>query len=332
MTAPSSPAPARAAPPDVARVTALGHRFGEVEALRGINWSLPPGRLVALVGANGAGKSTLLAILSGRLRPTAGTVLLFGARPRPDGLELRRRISFSGQRPALDPEMTGRELMQLFALLDGGPLETPGSRTVLDGLGLAEHLGRPVKAYSGGLRQRLHLAIDAARHAELQLWDEPTSALDVRGRSFLWRHLVAEARSGKAVVVASHDLAAVEEHADEVLLLHRGRTLTVGPPAPLVAEHGLETLTFEVSAEAPAPAPPLAGLPGVVTFEWSSGKLQIACRDGATAEGQVQHWLKSQGLAVREVKHRQPDLASVYFHLSSQPLAEPHRPGGRDEA
>jgi len=214
----------------------------DIEALSGVDLDLPHGAITALLGVNGAGKTTLLRLLAGLLPPSAGEVSVLGcerpaaASPR-RSRALRRRLSYVSQELALDPEMTGRETLALFATLNGVARRERGRRVdaLARAFGTLEPLARPVAAWSGGQKRRLHLAAGMLHDPELLLLDEPTAGLDVPGVDFLWAELTRRAREGAAVVVATHDLPAAERHADFVVILDRGRVAAAGPPGELAA-------------------------------------------------------------------------------------------------
>lgn len=241
---PASPLPGNPA----ASARKVGRDFGSgVRALVGVDFDLPPGTLTVLAGPNGAGKTTLLRILAGLLPPSAGSVEVLGiANPAAAGRsrELRRRTGYIPQEIALDPEMTGRETLFLLATLHEVPRKERAGRieSLVAAFGLAGPLPRPVASWSGGLRRRLHLAAGMIHDPELLLLDEPTAGLDPEGNGALWAELERRAGSGKAVAVATHDLAAAERHAGRFALLDRGGLVAAGSPQTLMAEHGCRSL------------------------------------------------------------------------------------------
>jgi len=229
-----------------ARVRGVTHRYpGGVEALRGFDLDLGRGEVTALLGANGSGKTTLLRILAGTLPPTVGDLELLG---RPRGAwperDLRRRIGYLSQTPALDPEMRAGETLDLLAVLQG--LGRPERRARLPDLaeafGLDPYLSRPIAKLSGGLERRLHLAAGMVHDPELLLLDEPTAGLDDEGRRFLWAELERRAESGAAVAIITHDLAAAERHAGKAVVLESGEIAAAGPPVELIAKSGANDL------------------------------------------------------------------------------------------
>ncbi|HEX6910964.1 MAG TPA: ABC transporter ATP-binding protein [Longimicrobium sp.] len=328
------PAPSSTQTDAAVRARALAVTFGGgVRALDGVDLDVPAGQLVGLIGANGSGKSTLLRVLFGILRATAGTARVLGFDPGRDAAKLRTRTAYAGQDAALDPEMTGRETLRLFHALRGMP--AAGRAACLDalveGYGLAPFVDRRVGTWSGGQRQRLHLALEAMHAPALLLLDEPTSNLDPDGRRDLWRRAAAARDEGRTLLVATHDLAEVAAHCDRALLLHGGRVIADDAPAALVAAHARARAALTLDRE-PAPddargiGPALARLPGVreVTV---SGRTVTVWRD-AHPEGTdpVPAVLASLGFdAVTYTRHA-PDLADAYFHLTGQPWSASDAP------
>jgi ABC-2 type transport system ATP-binding protein len=236
-----------------ATLSGVSHRFGHrsrhrssgVTALRDVDLTLRNGTITALVGANGSGKTTLLRILAGIVAPSEGEVEVLGVpRPARSGRStlraLRRRVSYLSQDPALDPEMTGREVLSLLATLHGvtGRERERRVAELADGFGVTGHLGRRVGTWSGGLRRRLHLAAGLVLDPALLLLDEPTAGLDPEGRRLLWADLEARAAGGAAVAVVTHDLAAAERSAGQVAILDRGTVAAAGSPEELRGADG----------------------------------------------------------------------------------------------
>ncbi len=232
-------------PPVAARQLGKRYRSGgaEVVALDSVELELRASELTALVGPNGAGKSTLLGLLAGALRPTSGTVELLGLRqPSEDRGALGRlqaQLTYVEQEPALDPEMTGQETLALFAALYQVPAAARRARceALATRFGLTAVLARPAATYSGGERRRLHLACGLLHQPRVLFFDEPTLGLDADLQATIWQELVARAEAGATVIVASHDLQAIEAHAARVVAVGRGAIVADGAPQRLCADH-----------------------------------------------------------------------------------------------
>lgn len=203
--------------------------------LHGISASLGPGTITAICGPNGAGKSTLLSALAGLLRPTRGEVRLEGtplARMHPR--ERARRIGYLPQVGEVAWDLAVRSLVTLGRLPHGKWLrndDLPQPVAVaLEALGLSGLADRPVSTLSGGERARALLARVLAGQPQWILADEPLAALDLSHQLALLRHLRGAADQGTGVVLVLHDLALAMNHADQVLLLERGRLVAAAPP------------------------------------------------------------------------------------------------------
>jgi heme ABC exporter ATP-binding subunit CcmA len=199
-------------------------RFGRKAVLRGVDLTIGAGEIVGLLGHNGAGKTTLFSILVGLRQPDAG-VRRFAGRDHPDiEIEVRARLAWLAHNPQLYPLLSARENLELFVDLTGParPAYAPAPVAVLEQLGLAEVIDRPVGTFSRGMAQRVALARALTLAPDLLVLDEPFTALDRSGRVLLAELLRAEAARGAAVLLSSHDLDVVAEVVGRALLLHGG--------------------------------------------------------------------------------------------------------------
>lgn len=324
MPAPSS------TPTDAAvRTAGLSKTYGAVRALDGVGVELPPGELVGIVGPNGSGKSTLLKVLAGIVAEDEGTVEVLGMHPRRGRATLRARTAYAGQEVALDPEITGRETLRLFHALQGLPRRERGAclATAAERAGLAPFADRPVGTWSGGQRQRLHLALATLHGPELLMLDEPAGPLDPEGRRELWGQLSAwrDADPRNTALVATHDLADVAAHCDRVLLLHEGRLAAAGSPAALVAEHARARTVVALAGEDGAEGldAALAALPGVREVR-VDGATVVVWRDAhPDGDDPVLRLLASGGRTIRRFERHEPELADAYFRLTGSRWAVP---------
>ncbi|MDR7522875.1 MAG: ABC transporter ATP-binding protein [Armatimonadota bacterium] len=204
-------------------------RFGSVAALDGITAEVPQGAFVLLLGSNGAGKTTLLRCILGLLR-FDGTITVGGHDVARDGRRARALLGYVPQRPALPADLTCTEVLDLFARLRG---RTRGDGAVLGRVGLEEAARAPVRTLSGGMRQRLALAVALQADPAVLLFDEPATSLDVAARRALHRDLEEAAGKGRTVLLATHLAAEPLQIATRALVLHRGRVVYDGPPEGL---------------------------------------------------------------------------------------------------
>lgn len=227
-----TPMPAAPAPAAIA-VRGLRKSFGDLDVLRGVDFDVPPGSVVALLGANGAGKTTLVRIVSTLLRADAGRASVAGftvaARPH----QVRASISVTGQFAAVDQVLTGRENLVLVARLRHLPDPRGVADRLLARFSLTDAADRRAATYSGGMRRRLDLAMSLVGDPAVVVVDEPTTGLDPQARQEVWRTIRELADHGRAVLLTTQDLAEAERLADRIVILHHGTVVQDGTLAEL---------------------------------------------------------------------------------------------------
>jgi len=217
--------------------------FGIHRAVDALTVEVPAGAVVALLGPNGSGKTTTIKAAAGLVRPTSGEVRL-GAEGRPAGDAVARRLcSFLPQRVSFPDALTGREVVNFYRRLR----DVPGEATdrVMRFASLNGAGNRAVGTYSGGMTQRLGLAVAMLPDAEILLLDEPTAALDPDGLSAFDALIRSRRQAGQTVFFSSHQLGDVERLADLIVILVEGRlaaTLTAGELAARLADRGVMRL------------------------------------------------------------------------------------------
>ena len=223
------------------RCQQLGKRFAsDAWAVRNLSLDVPAGALVLLAGANGSGKTTLLRMLAGALAPDTGSLEIAGAVATvPRSAAQRQAVTLIAQEPALDPDMTPRQLLEFFGTLAGLPagLRRDRMADVAQRLDLGAFLDRPVARLSGGQRMRTHLAMGLVPNSDILLLDEPTAALDPDTQQRLWRQLSVYCAQGGTCVAASHDLRLAQDYCTHVAVLARGELLAWGERSQLCAQH-----------------------------------------------------------------------------------------------
>ncbi len=241
----------------------VSKRFGRLAAIDGINTEVAEGEFALLLGSNGAGKTTLLRCILGMHR-FEGTIAVGGHDVATDGRAARALIGYVPQRPALPPDLTCAEVLDLFARLRGLRRGDPGA---LVRVGLEASANTPVRTLSGGMRQRLALAVALQADPAVLLFDEPAANLDVTARRALHRDLEEVAGRGRTVVLATHLAADPLRVATRALVLHRGQAIYDGPASGLgtaVQQRVIFTLNGTGRGDLLAL---LAGLPGVRVVE-----------------------------------------------------------------
>ena len=207
----------------------VGRQFAGVSALRAVQLRVCRAEAVAVFGPNGAGKTTLLRVLATLLRPSTGTVRLFGETLRDGGAQARRRIGFLSHQSFLYPDLTATENLEFYARMFRLPAGTQRVGALLERVGLTGWAHRPVRTLSRGLEQRCALARTLLHQPQLLLLDEPFSGLDVAAATALSAILREAHAAGTTLLMTTHDIARGVELCGRAVILRRGRLVWDGP-------------------------------------------------------------------------------------------------------
>ena len=221
------------------QVTKLTKRFGGLTAVDDLSFTVAAGEVVALWGANGAGKTTAVRCLL-NLIPFEGDVTIAGMDVRRQGKAVRRQVGFVPQELSFHDDMTVEETLTFYALLKK-VADDNDFTPLLDRLELNSHIQKRVRDLSGGLKQRLALALALLSDPPILILDEPTANLDIRAREDFLLLLHELKKGGKTMVFSSHQLEEVTALADRVLLLEAGKLVVDSPPEQLEQRLGWQT-------------------------------------------------------------------------------------------
>lgn len=208
-----------------AQFTRVTKNYGMVEALRGLDLTIRPGELVALLGANGAGKTTAVRTLLGLSKPTSGEVRVFGGDPR--DARSRTRTGALLQIARVPETLRVREHIHLFSSYYPNPLPIDD---VIAAAGLEGLEKRKFGQLSGGQQKRVLFALALCGNPDLLVLDEPTTGLDVEARRALWKQIRAFIAGGRSVLLTTHYLAEAEALASRVVVIHKGVVMAEGTP------------------------------------------------------------------------------------------------------
>lgn len=286
-------------------------RYGRHLAVHDLNLTADRGEVLGFLGPNGAGKTTTIRLLTGFLRPSAGTIRLAGCdMSRPDeALRARAELGFVPDVAGLDPATTGARLLDELARLQRRPpIDREPVREALD---LAtEDLRRPIGALSRGTRQKINLLQGLQHRPSVLILDEPTEGLDPLGKRALFMLLQAARQRGATIFFSSHVLSEVEELCDRVALIRGGRLIAVDRIAGLL-HHTRRQVALQV-AEQPIEAL-LAALPTVADLRYAEERWRFSVAE-------LQPLLRLLAtLPVRDVTIEPPSLADVFLqHYRSE--------------
>ncbi len=268
------------------KVNHLTKRFGRLTAVDDLSFTVKPGEVVALWGANGAGKTTAVRCLL-NLVPFAGSITLNDIDVKKQGKTARRLTGFVPQELTFHDDMTVAETITFYARLKKVPAGADFS-DLLARLSLMPHIEKPIRDLSGGLKQRLALALALLADPPILILDEPSANLDIRAREDFLLVLHNLKQAGKTMVFSSHRLEEVTALADRVLLLEAGKLVVDAPPGELEQRLGWHTTLHLYLAETNIhPA-----MKSLTTYGWSVNK------NGRGLRVQVKPGEKSQVLRV----------------------------------
>ena len=295
-------------------VRGLGKRYGEILAVDDVDLTVESGDVFGYLGPNGAGKTTSLRMMLGLIRPSGGSVRLFGRDPQLSVAALDGVAGFV-EAPCFYPYLSGRTNLELCAALDGPDDGAPARiEEVLEIVGLRDRATDKVRGYSHGMRQRLGIASALLRQPRLLILDEPTTGLDPGGMRDM-RQLVRDlAARGITVLLSSHLLAEVEELCNRVAIVRRGRVAYEGSLAELRRAAGLSYRLRTTDDERARRV--LAAQSGIAEVsDLSNGGLVFkAAGEGAVAELSLA--LVESGALVLELIPRQATLEDLFFQLT----------------
>lgn len=226
----------------------LMKRFGDNQAVDGVDLKVRTGTIYGVLGPNGAGKTTTIRMLATLLRPDAGTGRIFGYDVVKDAQIVRQLIGVTGQYASVDESLSATENLVIFSRLLGlGRTESKRkAEELLEEFGLTEAARRPLKNFSGGMRRRLDLAASLISQPPLIFLDEPTTGLDPRTRAQMWETIRRLVRTGSTVLLTTQYLDEADQLADRVAVIDRGRVVAEGTVDDLKASVGTSSLHLRV--------------------------------------------------------------------------------------
>ncbi len=293
-------------------VNGLSKRFGKTLAVDDLSFSVEAGKIVGFLGPNGAGKTTTLRALLGLIQPTAGTATIQG-RPYSDLDDPTATVGAVLDGGMFHPGRSGRNHLRAIALAAG--VATTRVDELLELVSLSDAANRRAGGYSLGMRQRLGLAAALLGDPRVLVLDEPANGLDPQGIRWLRDFLRSLAAEGRAILVSSHVLSEVAQTVDEVVVIHRGRSIEQAPIGELLAGRGggVRVAGPDVSRLAE-----LLRANGAEVSDGHDGAIVVADRSGE----QVGALIAANGIHISELASAGQTLEEVFFELTSDEQPE----------
>ena len=303
----------------VIEAAGLVKRYGDLEAVRGIDLEVRAGEIFGFLGPNGAGKSTTISMLCTLLTPTAGVARVAGIDVVRDPSAVRRRIGLVFQDPSLDDQLTGRENLEFHAYVYGVP--APDRRRRIDEmlalLQLQDRAGSLVRTYSGGMKRRLEIARGMLHQPEVLFLDEPTLGLDPQTRQSIWTHLnELRANKGVTIFMTTHYMDEAE-YCDRIAIIDRGRIVALGTPDELKKMVGGDVVTITSSR----PDLAIKQMKKILGVDPSrdDGTLRVEVADGKAF---VPRLVRELSAPVDTVSLRRPSLDDVFLMLTGHAIRD----------
>jgi ABC-2 type transport system ATP-binding protein len=301
-------------------VEGLERAFGDVPAVQGVDLEVAEGEIYGFLGPNGAGKTTTLRVLTTLLLPTGGRASVAGHDVVREARAVRRAIGVALQEAALDPLMTGRELIRLQATLQGLPPAEGRRRAdaLLERVGLSEAADRRVGDYSGGMQRRLDLATALVHEPRVLFLDEPTTGLDPVSRKTIWEEVRALNDAGTTVFLTTQYLEEADQLADRVGIIDSGRIVAEGTPASLKAQIGNPHIRLQLEEGSIADAERACEAIGRLLPPVDGRTVMVEVPGGAAEIPHVVRALDEAGVEVGSLELVHPTLDDVFVAMTGK--------------
>jgi ABC-2 type transport system ATP-binding protein len=312
----------------------LVKEFGELRAVDGVDLAISKGEIYGFLGPNGAGKSTTVRMLCTLSEPTAGTARVAGHDVARQADEVRLRIGVALQEAALDPKLTGRELLKFQGRYYGLARKDIGERIdhLLGLVDIGDAIDRPIGTYSGGMQRRLDLAAALIHNPDVLFLDEPTTGLDPVTRTRVWDEVATLNRElGMTIFLTTQYLDEADVLANRVGIINRGRIVAEGTPEELKRAIGTDVVIARIDGDHEAASGAIGAVPGVGKVEAHGTEVSVAVDDGSAAISPIAVALAGAHVTVRELTLRTPTLDDVFLEVTGGRFDDVTGPSDDDE-
>lgn len=301
--------------------------FGQVQAVKGVSFSIQPGEVFGLLGPNGAGKTTIVSMLSCLMRPDNGDALIMGHSIRSDQSGVKSVLGVVPQEIALYEDLSARENMLFWGKMYGMRGQALKNRVqqVLEIIGLAERGNDRVDKYSGGMKRRVNIGVALLHKPAVIYMDEPTVGIDPQSRRNILDSVVDLKKQGTTVLYITHYMEEAQELSDHIGIMDHGELIACGTHHELVNIVGqMDRLTLDIST----PEDPerlltnWRELDGVQQVERVEQKVTLLVTDSNRLLPPVLEVASAQGVRVLDIAIQEPNLENVFLHLTGRALRD----------
>ena len=309
----------------IVEVRDLSKRFGDLVAVDGVSFSIEQGEIYGLLGPNGAGKTTTISMISCLLTPNEGSITVDGHTAAADARAVKAALGVVPQEIALYPTLTAAENLAFWGRMYGlGGAELKHAvDAALELAGLEDRAKERIETYSGGMKRRINIAAGVLHTPKVLLMDEPTVGIDPQSRNHILETVKRLNSSGMTVLYTSHYMEEVEYLCDRIAIMDHGKIIAEGTLNELRdVVGGMDVVTVKVDGLADETLETARGIPGIEQLDRTDDELQALTRSSGSILGALVSTLESAGAHVTSVSVREPDLESVFLHLTGKSLRD----------
>ena len=302
----------------------LVKKFGDFTAVKGVSFAVNRGECFGLLGPNRAGKTSVARMIYGLSPVTAGQLLVFGLDIMRASRKIKARIGVVPQEDNLDPELTVRDNLLIYAsyFLLSKELARQRAAEIIDFMDLADKAAAVVEELSGGLKRRLTIGRAMLNQPELLILDEPTTGLDPHARHLVWQRLKGLKDAGTTMLLTTHYLEEAEQLCDRLLVFYQGEILEQGTPRELLERHTGDS-AIELGVNPAHLAPLLAGCQDLLkSYQKRGDEWILFTQHGPALVDRLYNRAAELDLPIRYQRHRPANLEDVFLKLTGESLAE----------
>jgi ABC-2 type transport system ATP-binding protein len=306
-------------------VKELKKSFGDLQAVRGVDFFANQGEILSLLGPNGAGKSTTISIISGLLQPCAGDAFIMGHSVTRDPKAAKSNLGVIPQEIALYPDLSARENLLFWGKMYGlrGNALKQRVDEIFETIDLTDRQKDKVGKFSGGMKRRVNIAVALLHKPAVVIMDEPTVGIDPQSRRHILDSVKELNRQGTTVLYTTHYMEEAAELSDHIAIMDQGQIIAYGTHDDLIKMIGEQTridLTF--NAEVSHIIPDWKALQGVSSLDASDGKVTILVDDSNHLLPRLLEVAANGGVRILSVDIQEPNLEAVFLHLTGRALRD----------